>query len=83
MHKKSFFDSIPVCIAAIGGTLLIIGTLYAVILRPAIQGEIEAKNASLSESVEYIKCELHAIMSPEQIQRAALFYENSKHERGK
>jgi hypothetical protein len=70
------------CMEAVGITFIVFGTVYATILEPHFNKMIDVRQTELKESVEYTKCQLRAIMTDEQIEKAKLYYDESKSSRG-
>jgi hypothetical protein len=70
-------------VATLSGVMLIITTLYAGVVRPAIRNEIRSELYEMRESIEFIRCQLRAVMTPDQRENAKVDYEIGKCERGK
>ena len=63
-------------------TFGMIGVIYASVLRPVIQAEIDSKVDSVKESIAFMRCQIRAMMTPEQRQQADIFYEEDLKARG-
>jgi hypothetical protein len=66
---------------------LIMGTVYAGVLEPRLRDKIKSEvcvgQVSLQCEIDYMKCSLQAIMTPEQIKKADMLYSQMEHYKGK